>query len=147
MKLKDISKEELEMMGYDDLAVIILNESKKKMKIADIFKKICKALGLSDAEYENNISEFFEIVSTNKLFTILPQGYCDLKARHNTKAVILEDEEEIQSDEEIIEEDEDIIEENEEDEDIFYDEDSDDDVADDDLQDFVVIDEDEEVNS
>jgi DNA-directed RNA polymerase delta subunit len=146
MKLKDISKEELEMMGYDDLAVIILNESKKKMKIADIFKKICKALGLSDAEYENNISEFFEIVSTNKLFTILPQGYCDLKARHNTKAVILEDEEDIQTEEDASDEDE-IIEENEEDEDIFYDEESDDDIEDDDLQDFVVIDEDEEANS
>lgn len=144
MKLKDISKEELEMMGYAELAEIVLNESKKKMKIADIFSKICKALGLSDAEYENRISEFFEIVSTNKLFTILPQGYCDLKTRHNTKVIMDEEEEEIIVDEELPE----VEEENEDDEDIFYDEDSDDDdVADDELQDFVVIDEDEETNS
>ena len=143
MKLKDISKEELEMMGYAELAEIVLNESKKKMKIAEIFKKICKALGLTDAEYEDRISEFFEIVSTNKLFTILPQGYCDLKTRHNTKVIIDEDEEEIVVDEEM---DSDETEEEEE-EDIFYDDTEDDDVADDDLQDFVVVDEDEEVNS
>lgn len=143
MKLKDISKEELEMMGYAELAEIVLNESKKKMKIADIFKKICKALGLTDAEYEDRISEFFEIVSTNKLFTILPQGYCDLKTRHNTKVIIDEDEEEIVVDEDMDSEDA----EEDEEEDIFYDDTEDDDVADDDLQDFVVVDEDEEVNS
>ena len=113
------------------------------MKIADIFKKICKALGLTDAEYEDRISEFFEIVSTNKLFTILPQGYCDLKTRHNTKVIIDEDEEEIVVDEDMDSEDT----EEDEEEDIFYDDTEDDDVADDDLQDFVVVDEDEEVNS
>ena len=143
MKLKDISREELEMMGYAELAEIVLNESKKKMKIADIFRKICKALGLSDEEYENRISEFFEIVSTNKLFTILPQGYCDLKTRHNTKVIMDEDEEEVIIDEELPEEEN----EDNEEEDIFYDENEDDDVADDDLQDFVVLDEDEEANS
>lgn len=144
MKLKDIPKEELEMMGYAELAEIVLNESKKKMKIADIFKKICKALELTDAEYEDRISEFFEIVSTNKLFTILPQGYCDLKTRHNTKVIVDEDEEEIIVDEDIESED---IENSEEEEDIFYDDTDEDDVPDDDLQDFVVVDEDEEINS
>lgn len=144
MKLKDISREELEMMGYAELAEIVLNESKKKMKIADIFKKICKALGLTDAEYEDRISEFFEIVSTNKLFTILPQGYCDLKTRHNTKVIMDDDEEEIVVDEEVEDE---VPEEDEDNEDIFYDDTEDDDIPDDDLQDFVVVDEDEEVNS
>lgn len=144
MKLKDISREELEMMGYAELAEIVLNDKKKKMKIADIFKEICKALGLTDQEYEDRISEFFEVVSTNKLFTILPQGYCDLNKRHNTKIVIDDEEEEIPLDEEIENNEEE--EQNEEDE-IFYDENEDDDVADDDLQDFVVVDEDEDVNS
>ena len=143
MKLKDISREELEMMGYAELAEIILNENKKKMKIVDIFKKICNVLGLTEKEFENNISEFFEIVSTNKLFTILPEGYCDLKTRHNTKVVSDEDDEEAVIEEEQVEDDEEKC----EDEDIFYDDTEDDDVADDDLQDFVVIDEDEDVNS
>lgn len=144
MKLKDIPREELEMMGYAELAEVVLNESKKKMKIADIFKKICKALGLTDAEYEDRISEFFEIVSTNKLFTILPQGYCDLKTRHNTKVIMDDEEEDIVIDEEIENEE---VEDEEETEDIFYDDTEDDDIPDDDLQDFVVVDEDEEVNS
>ncbi len=143
MKLKDIPREELEMMGYAELAEIVLNDKKKKMKIADIFKEICKALGLTDQEYEDRISEFFEVVSTNKLFTILPQGYCDLNKRHNTK-VVMDDEDDLQLDEEI-ESEEEI--ENEEEDEIFYDENEDDDVADDDLQDFVVVDEDEEANS
>ena len=82
-------------MGYAELASIILTENKKKMKIVDIFKKICNALGLTEAEFENNISEFFEIVSTNKLFTMLPQGYCDLKTRHMTKVVLDDEEEEV----------------------------------------------------
>ena len=30
MKLNEIPKEELELMGYDDIAYIILEESKKK---------------------------------------------------------------------------------------------------------------------
>lgn len=144
MKLKNISKEELEMMSYADLAAIVLSESKKKMKIADVFKKICDALGLSEEEYENEISQFFEIVSTNKLFTILPGGFCDLKTRHNTKVVIDDEEDDIIVDEETEEEEE---VENEEEENIFYEDSDDDDVVDDDeLQDFVILDE-EETNS
>ena len=141
MKLKDMSKEELEMLSYAELASMVLTENKKKMKIADIFKKICNLLGLTDAQFENGISEFFEIVSTNKLFVMLPEGFCDLKTRHNTKVVIEEEDEEI-----IVDEEEEQVEEKEEDEDIFYDENDDDDVAEDDLQDLVIVDE-EEVNS
>ena len=59
MKLKDITKEELEVMGYDDIAYLILEESKKKMKITDLFKKVCSLRGLSDAEYEAHIADFF----------------------------------------------------------------------------------------
>ena len=141
MKLKDMSKEELEMLSYAELASMVLTENKKKMKIADIFKKICNLLGLTDAQFENGISEFFEIVSTNKLFVMLPEGFCDLKTRHNTKVIIEEEDEEI-----IVDEEEEQVEDKEEDEDIFYDENDDDDVAEDDLQDLVIVDE-EEVNS
>ena len=140
MKIKNMSREELEMMSYAEIASLILTESKKKMKIAEVFKKICDLLGLSDAEFENGISEFFEIVSTNKLFTVLPGGFCDLKVRHKTKVVLDEEEEES-----VVEDETDEEPEEEENEEIFYDENADDDdVCDDDeLQDFVIIDEDE----
>lgn len=140
MKIKNMTREELEMMSYAEIASLILTENKKKMKIAEVFKKICDLLGLSDSEYENGISEFFEIVSTNKLFTILPGGFCDLKVRHKTKVVLDDDEEE-----QVIDGENDSELEEEKDDEIFYDENSeDDDVCDDDeLQDFVIIDEDE----
>ena len=38
MKLKDISKAELESMNYDDIAFVILSENKKKWNL-DLFKK------------------------------------------------------------------------------------------------------------
>ena len=127
------------MLSYEELASMILTENKKKMKIADIFKKICDLLGLSNAEFENGISEFFEIVSTNRLFVILPQGFCDLKTRHNTKVVIDDEEEDLVLEEEEIDNEE----EENEDEEIFIDENDDDDVVEDELQDFVIVDEDE----
>lgn len=113
MKLKDISKEELESMNYDDIAFIILSEQKKKMKIQDLFKKICKALGLSDDEFEAQIGDFFEIMSTDKRFTMLDNGYWDLRINHSQKLVLDEDEdeEEIEIEDEEEEEPEEIPEE------------------------------------
>ena len=139
MKLKDITKEELEVMGYDDIAYLILEESKKKMKITDLFKKVCSLRGLSDAEYEAHIADFFEILTTDKKFIMLEDGYWDLRTRHSEKLVIEEDDDEY---EDIPEEEDDTEEEPEEEN--FYDEDSDDDTPDGDLKDFVVIDEEEE---
>ena len=139
MKLKDIPKEELESMNYDDIAYIILTEQKRKMKIQDLFKKICDALGLSDAEFENQIGDFFEIMSTDKRFTMLENGTWDLRINHSQKLVLDEEDDE----EEEIEIEEDEEEENEEDEDIFYEDNPDDDEAEDDLKDLVVIDEEE----
>ena len=138
MKLKDITKEELEVMGYDDIAYLILEESKKKMKITDLFKKVCSLRGLSDAEYEAHIADFFEILTTDKKFIMLENGFWDLRTRHSEKLVIEDDDDEY---EDIPEEEDDNEEEQEEN---FYDEDSDDDTTDDDLKDFVVIDEEEE---
>ena len=54
MKLKDIPKSELELMGYDDIAYVILSESKKKLKINELFKKICDALEMSEEEEDSN---------------------------------------------------------------------------------------------
>lgn len=139
MKLTDYNKDELELMGYDDIAIIVLQESKKKMKITDIFKKICDTLGMSESEYENKIGDFFELLSTNKNFIMLENGFWDLKSKHNSKVVIDEEEEDIAD---VSEEEEDIEENNEEEEDIFYE--TDDDEVEDDLNDLVIIDMDEE---
>ena len=148
MKLKNIPKEELETMNYDDIAYIILNEEKKKMKVGELFERVCTALELPSNIFEEKIADFFELLTTDKRFIMLEDGYWDLKEYHNPKVVVddEEDEEKLISDtEEDINDD---ISEEDTEEDIFYDTDTDDDLPDDDLEDLVVIDvDDEEANS
>lgn len=144
MKLKQIPKEELELMGYDDIALLILQESGKKMKLRDIFAKVINVLGLPEETIDEELMEFFELVSTNKKFVMLDKGYWDLQSRHKLDLVfdMEEDDEELENEEE-----DNIEEETEEDDDIFYDKDDEtDDVAEDDLADLVVVDDIDESN-
>lgn len=140
MNLKEYTKEELDNMSYDDLAYIILQENGKKMKLMDIFKKIAKLLNMTDAEVENRIADFFEVMSTNKQFVMLDKGYWDLSRKH-MKNVVIEDEDEIEEESEDILDD--IEDEIEEEKDIYYDADEDDVDDDDELNDLVIIDEEE----
>ena len=142
MNLKDISKDELETMSYDEIAYLILQNDGKKMKLIDLFKKVCKILELPDETVEERITDFFELLSINKKFVLLPNGYWDLATKH-VQDIVIEDEEDIDSVEEIENEEIDETEEDEE-EDIFYDNDlTDDDEEDDDLKDLVIVDEEE----
>ena len=143
MKLKDLTKEELESYSYDDIAYMILSESKGKLKLPDIFKKICKLLDLSDDEYEEKIGDFFQMMSTDKRFTMLDKGNWDLKERHQANIIMDTEEEE----EEESFDDTDIIEpEEEEEEDNYYDEDDSeqDDPDEDDYKDLVIVGEEED---
>ena len=144
MKLNDIPKEELETMNYDDIAYIILNEENQKMKINELFKKVCDALELPESTFEEKIADFFELLTTDKRFIMLEDGYWDLREHHNPQVIIDEEEEDEELMNDIEEEEEEEIPDEEEDEDIFYDTDADDDLPDDDLEDLVVIDVDEE---
>lgn len=134
MKLKSLTKEELERLPYDDIAFSILTSYGKKMKIQTLFKKICELLSLSDKEFEDKIADFFELLSTDKRFIMLPNGFWDLRINHSRKIEIDDDDEEIMPE----------VEENEEEEDIFLDGDDDDDDVEDEFKDLVVIDPDEE---
>lgn len=141
MKLNEISKEELELMGYDDIALFVLQENGQKMKLRDIFEKVCSVLELPSDTVDNQLMDFFEQLSINKKFTMLDNGYWDLQTRHNFDLVVDEDEE-------VMEEEKDIIEDDiEDEEDIFYDKGEEtDDVEEDDLADLVVVDDIEEDN-
>lgn len=141
MKLKNISKEDLELMSFDDIAYLILKEKHKKMKITEIFKNICDMLDLGEKAYTEQIGDFFALLSTERRFIQLDKGYWDLRENHTTKIDINSIYDDIA--------DEDMIGEENQDEDINdgdYDEtkDSEDDTTDDDYKDFVVIDEEEE---
>ena len=144
MKLKQIPKEELELMGYDDIALLILQESGKKMKLRDIFAKVINVLGLPEERIDEELMEFFELMSTNKKFVMLDKGYWDLQSRHKLDIVfdMEEDEEELENDDE-----DNIEDETDEEDDIFYDKDDEtDDVTEDDLADLVVVDDIDESN-
>lgn len=147
MKLKKLTKEELESMSYDDIAYKIFEEEKKKIKLPVLFRKICDLLELSDAEYEEKIGDFFQLISRDQRFTMLENGFWDLKEKYKSQIIMHEDEED--TDTEDTEDDTDITEEDEKEETSYYDEDSeDDDVEEDDLKDLVIIsdEEDDEAN-
>ena len=144
MKLKDLTRAELEAMSYDDIAELVLKEENRQMKINELFKKVCDLLELSEDEFIDKLPAFFDVLSTDQRFLMVENGLWDLKSKHSVKVVVDNEEEE-----EDIEEDldlEDLEEEQPEEEDIFTDDNDDDDLTDDDddLKDLVIIDEDEE---
>lgn len=138
MKFKTISKEDLEVLPFDDIAYIILKEKGKKMKINDIFKIICDTLNLGDEAFENQIGDFFALLVTEKRFIQLEKGYWDLRENHTAEINIKELEDDT---DDIIPEEEKDYEEDEESD--YYDDidDMDDDKEDDDYKDLVIVDE------
>ena len=145
MSLKTMKKDELELMSNKDIAYLILEESKRKLNTADLFKKIIKLLELPESTFEKKIADFYTALSTDKRFILLENGKWDLRSNHTSDKVIKvsdEDDEE-ESDEE--NEDEEELEEDELDEDSFDDTDESDydDDTNEELKDLVVIDEDE----
>ena len=142
MKFKTVTKEELEVLPFDDIAYIILKEKGKKMKITDIFRIICDSLELGDDVYENQMGDFFSLMSTEKRFIQLEKGYWDLRENHTAEISIKEIEDELDDDVEIAEDKY----EDEEEETGYYDEldDAEDDKEDDDYKDLVVVDEEDE---
>jgi DNA-directed RNA polymerase delta subunit len=146
MTLKDYSKDELETMGYDEIAYMVLKEAGEKMKLQDIFKKVCEVLDYDLTSFQDHITDFFELLSTNKKFIMLEKGYWDLQVRHKPEIVIEENDEDLSEAEEETDEKDEEIPENDDDDSIFYDGEETDDVPDDDLDDLVVVDEDEDTS-
>ena len=102
MKLEKMKLEDLEVLSYTDLTEMILKENKKPMKTADIFKKICSLLELTEEDYTNKIGDFYTSMTTDKRFILLENAEWDLKDNHKVEINLDEDDE----DEEYIDEDE-----------------------------------------
>lgn len=147
MSLKTMKKEDLELLSNKDIAMMIIEEGKKKMNTAELFKKIITLLELPESTFENKIADFYTALSTDKRFILLDNGKWDLRSNHTSDKVIKITEEE-DEDEEEEDEDEDNLDKQDED---SLDEDNYDDTDDEDydedtneeLKDLVVIDEDE----
>ena len=105
MKIEKMKKEELEVLSYTDLTEMILKENKKAMKTADIFKKICNLLELTDEDYSNKIGDFYTSMTTDKRFILLENAEWDLRDNHKVEINLdLDDEDDEYVEEEEIEE-------------------------------------------
>lgn len=141
MKIKDMKKEDLEVLSYTDLTEMILKENKKSMNTASIFREICSLLELDDSEYSNKIGDYYTSLTTDKRFILLDNAEWDLRDKHKINIVIDEDEDE---DEEFEDEDEDSLEDdNSEDESVEITDDEVDIDDEDDLDDLSIIGEEE----
>lgn len=142
-----MKKEELELLSNKDIAELILQNSKRTLNTADLFKKIIKLLELPESTFESKIADFYTSLATDKRFILLDNGKWDLRVNHTSDKVIKvisddeEEEEEIDEDSEKDEDDED----EDLDEDSYDDKDEEeyDDETNEELKDLVVIDEDE----
>lgn len=114
MKLKDMKKEELEVLSYTDLTEMILKENKKPMNTAKIFKKICDLLELSEEDYSSKIGDYYTSLTTDKRFLLLDTAEWDLKDKHKVEIVLDEDDEEEVFDEEEVEDEEELEEDEDE---------------------------------
>ena len=88
MKLHKIPKSELELLSYTEIAKIYLEETKKTMTTADLFKEVCNLLELSESDYVDNIADFFQSLTTSKEFILLEDGKWDLKSNHTVKVAM-----------------------------------------------------------
>lgn len=144
MKIK-LTQEDIDTKSYDDVAYLILESYKKKMKIQELFKSVIESMLLPEEEFTNGIADFFELLITDKRFIMLDNGYWDLKINHNTKIVLDEDDEEEDIDVNL--EDDDDGDKEEDESEVNYDEDSTpDDDEDDGLDNLIILDEEESDN-
>ena len=140
-----MKKDELELMSNKDIAYMILEESKRKLNTADLFKKIIKLLELPESTFEKKIADFYTALSTDKRFILLDNGKWDLRSNHTSDKVIKVSDEDDEESEDEENENEEELDEDELDEDSYDDTDDTDydDDTNEELKDLVVIDEDE----
>lgn len=142
MKLSSMKKEQLELLTKIDLTKLILEDSKKAMTTAELFKEIIRLLELPASTFENKVADYYTALSTDKNFVLLDDGKWDLRSHHKSDKVIVMDDED---DEEELDTEDEIEQEEEDDLSNAYSEDDDfgDDSDDDDFKNLVVVDEDE----
>ncbi|MBR6949538.1 MAG: DNA-directed RNA polymerase subunit delta, partial [Bacilli bacterium] len=88
MSIKKMKKEDLELLSNKEITCLILDESKKSMNTADIFRKIIELLELPESTFENKIADFYTSLATDKRFILLKDGTWDLRNRHTSDKVV-----------------------------------------------------------
>lgn len=141
MKLSKMKKEELELLSYINIAKLYLEENKKPLNTAELFKEICNLLELSERTYQDKITDFFQSLTTSKDFILLDDGTWDLSKNHKSKKIDIEEIYEEKEEDEEIPTDDDTDDDNEEDE--YNSVDDEEEYAEEDLADLTIITEDE----
>lgn len=144
MKVKDMKKEELELLSYKDITNLLLNE-KPKQNTAELFRQIVDTLELPKSVFESKIGDYYMMLTTDKRFILLEDGCWDLRSRHTSDKIV-----KIEEDDDELDQEEMSVKSKDEqsDEDESYDIDNDNtdddfDDDDDDLKDLVILDEEE----
>lgn len=144
MRLKKMTKEDLELMSYKDITNLLLEEN-GAMNTKDLFTKIVELLELPKKVIEEKIADYYMMIATDKRFIMLEDGNWDLRNKHKsdkvTKGLDEMDEDEEESEEDNNEEKIESLDNEEDEEDFDIDYNSDDDEED--LKDLIVMDEDE----
>lgn len=136
MELKNMPREELEILSYTDLAALILKEENKSLNTPSIFRIICDLLGYTEEDFASKIGDFYTSLTIDKRFVFLENNEWDLREKHAVELIVDDEEDDLEEDiEEEVEED---IEEAEEDIDTVI-EDDDLEDADDDLDDLAIL--------
>lgn len=147
MGIKNLSKEELELLSNKDITFLLLEE-KGNQTTADLYKQIIQALGLPKSTFDSKVGDYFTALSTDKRFILLEDGTWDLSSRHTSDKILssLEDDEEDEMDLDLEDKDEDVDMMSDNDDSDYDSTENEDDSFDDDnedLKDLVVLDEDE----
>ena len=138
MKLTDMTKEELNLLTYIEIAYRYLKENNVTLKTPDLFRKVCDLLEFNDSQYASKIGDFYTSLTMDKRFIVLDNNEWDLREHHSVE-IVLDDDEEVE--EEVVDDSEEEVEEETDEESIenvddVVDSDLDDD---DDLDDLTII--------
>ena len=111
MLIKNMPKEELEILSYTDLTELILKEENKSLNTPTIFRKICDLLGHDETEFTDKIGEYYTALATDKRFVFLENNEWDLREKNPVDIVLDEEDDDIDEEiEEDVEESEDELE-------------------------------------
>ena len=100
MSIKNMTKEDLELLSNKDITNLLLEE-KGKQTTPDLFKKIIKLLELPESTFDQKIGDYYTSLTTDKRFILLEDGTWDLRSRHTSDKIIKVDEDEDEDIEEI----------------------------------------------
>lgn len=92
MKLTNMTKDELSLLNYTEIAYRYLKENKVTLKTPDLFRKVCELLQFTDSQYASKIGGFYTSLTMDKRFIVLDNNEWDLRENHSIELVIDDDE-------------------------------------------------------